>query len=636
MELVTFLARMKVRNKNQRATRTMSSDESSSDATNVDDDDADYQGNSDDERNIDEDEDASSSDADYPVYATLDPEDNPYLQLRAARMKKNFERMLSLGLTPLTKNNPREKKSSAARPSISSSTVSRARKTPPATSAPKRKSPRIAAKTIDLTATVVTGTTRTSPRLAALNINSPTAPGNEEAEAMENEEVIEDVIVSSVARRRLWTSEMGKQTHRQRKAKLKQEIDEYGAMKILHPTKLSTVLMENGLVKEESREVFKMACDAFVRHHAEFNCVNYQKKSYRTKCNCLGNLLRGENSKTKMKQVCESLWEFFTRTKETQKLVLKEWFRCALSSGTKYKRNVANVCFILPGVFHDAPVKEPPEEGAVYNKQPFKICQNAVSVLVKYGFQRINSLKKQMNIAGLKEHGLKNKMSNHIRHNEEKHTAILDSLGQFFEKLKDEAEPHATRIVCEATGVGLRDKEIDSVELPSSMSKRRLYYRYLFQRGYKVKSDAKGRMPNIKNFPIRDTFDDDWPQGSEPLPVCSWYYFRQYWKTNYPKMMIRPPSHDTCAECWRYKNHLGITSRLTNNENRKTMRSNLGLDTTIAELEQNEEEEKMEVNKEGEWNEEEEMGELTSVPAATLNQNADEVTGEISVNKEDN
>ena len=66
------------------------------------------------------------------------------------------------------------------------------------------------------------------------------------------------------------------------------------------------------------------------------------------------------------------------------------------------------------------------------------------------------------------------------------------------------------------------------------------------------------------------------------------------------------------------------------------MRSNLGLDTTIAELEQNEEEEKMEVNKEGEWNKEEEMGELTSVPAATLNQNADEVTGEISVNKEDN
>ena len=133
MELVTFLARMKVRNKNQRATRTMSSDESSSDATNVDDDDADYQGNSNDERNIDEDEDTSSSDADYPVYATLDPEDNPYLQLRAARMKKNFERMLSLGLTPLTTNNPREKKSSAARPSISSSTVSRARKTQPAT-----------------------------------------------------------------------------------------------------------------------------------------------------------------------------------------------------------------------------------------------------------------------------------------------------------------------------------------------------------------------------------------------------------------------------------------------------------------------------------------------------------------------
>ena len=72
-----------------------------------------------------------------------------------------------------------------------------------------------------------------------------------------------------------------------------------------------------------------------------------------------------------------------------------------------------------------------------------------------------------------------------------------------------------------------------------------------------------------------------------------------------------------------------------NNDNRKTMRSKLGLDTTIAELEQNEEEEKMEVNKEGEWNKEEEMGELTSVPVATLNQNADKVTGEISVNKED-
>ena len=138
-----------------------------------------------------------------------------------------------------------------------------------------------------------------------------------------------------------------------------------------------------------------------------------------------------------------------------------------------------------------------------------------------------------------------NQVSNRNVQNE-KHFKIVDaSLKNFFERLKDEAETHTTRVVRTASGVTLRDKEVDTVELPSSFTKRQLYSRYCFQRGWVVYADAKGCLPKLKDYPRRPFNDSDWPVGSEAKPVPSRKYSDHYWKSNFPLMKIRNPSADT-------------------------------------------------------------------------------------------
>ena len=38
-------------------------------------------------------------------------------------------------------------------------------------------------------------------------------------------------------------------------------------------------------------------------------------------------------------------------------------------------------------------------------------------------------------------------------------------------------------------------------------------------------------------------------------------FFQDFWKDNYPKVMLRPYSSDTCAQCWKYSNELRSLSR---------------------------------------------------------------------------
>jgi hypothetical protein len=93
------------------------------------------------------------------------------------------------------------------------------------------------------------------------------------------------------------------------------------------------------------------------------------------------------------------------------------------------------------------------------------------------------------------------------------------------------------------------------VELPSTMTKRGMYQRFCYDRGYKIKTDAFSAYPKLEDYPIRTDFDDVfWPLGSEPLQVCSWPSFLAYWKANYPNMIIRKPCEDVCGECTIYRN----------------------------------------------------------------------------------
>ena len=174
---------------------------------------------------------------------------------------------------------------------------------------------------------------------------------------------------------------------------------------------------------------------------------------------------------------------------------------------------------------------------------------------------------------GIKPHGLTNQKSNRVLNKEEEVADMKNCLHSFFEGLKDEAETHATRVVQEATGVSLRDKEIDAVELPSSFTNQGLYYRFCFQSGYVVNSDAKGRMPSMKNYPVCTTYNLHYPEGSQPKFFCDWKAFWALWKDNYSNMKICSPANDTCNKCWKYWNELVLVLRLENNNIRRQVHS---------------------------------------------------------------
>eukprot|EP00957_Ditylum_brightwellii_P015066 1136749-Ditylum_brightwellii.AAC.1 len=52
---------------------------------------------------------------------------------------------------------------------------------------------------------------------------------------------------------------------------------------------------------------------------------------------------------------------------------------------------------------------------------------------------------------------------------------IYGSLDEFFERLKEEATPFATRIIREQTGTTTRDDNPDDVVLPLYMTKHKIY-----------------------------------------------------------------------------------------------------------------------------------------------------------------
>ena len=113
---------------------------------------------------------------------------------------------------------------------------------------------------------------------------------------------------------------------------------------------------------------------------------------------------------------------------------------------------------------------------------------------------------------------------------------------------RDLGGPHATRFVREAAGIGIRDDDTNIIQLPSSLSKRKLYAQFCYQQGYKVRANAKGNYGRIADYPTRT--DDDWRSlRREPGPVCSYASFLKVWETDCKYLKIKPPAEDTCNEC---------------------------------------------------------------------------------------
>jgi hypothetical protein len=197
-------------------------------------------------------------------------------------------------------------------------------------------------------------------------------------------------------------------------------------------------------------------------------------------------------------------------------------------------------------------------------KQPYRIpvADNRSGALCVFGFRNIFILREdawktiRQSIKTGQPGPIPHKnLGNKHRADNSMIMAARPSLQRFFKELGEKhGEPYATRFIRETTGIGVRDTQVDVVELPSSFRKRDLYGKFCHQQGYVTKATAKGDYGKVKDYKKRQ--DDEWPEDLEPGPVCDWRCFREFWKEAFPYIRIRPKSEDTCGECYIFKNRL--------------------------------------------------------------------------------
>ena len=256
-----------------------------------------------------------------------------------------------------------------------------------------------------------------------------------------------------------------------------------------------------------------------------------------TNCRCLG-FLELEDNERKALHVAEYLVHYAKMKRETKKELLYEWNKVAatiqsVSPGTK-------LSFMVPGL---------PTPGVDDEPNPM-ICKNALLNLLNEGRGSWETALKGPQVMD-KRVGKYGPDSCKGKANIE----IYMSLNNFFNELKQEALPFATRIIRDETGTTTRDDNPNEVVLSPHVSKHSCFARWCYSRGWKVqkKSSALSWYTPVSEFEKRPHDDDEeaplWPQGSIYKRVVTWPSFWSYWKRNFPEIKIRKKGADTCTDC---------------------------------------------------------------------------------------
>ena len=188
------------------------------------------------------------------------------------------------------------------------------------------------------------------------------------------------------------------------------------------------------------------------------------------------------------------------------------------------------------------------------NVENVKVCQNSLMNLFYIAPRAWKKIASDATLPGPKD------TSNYRKNTNPQDTEVKDSVTTFLIDLGDqEGESHATRFVRTETELFVRDEELELIQLPPCYSKRQLYEKYCFERGWLAKCNAKGTYPALAQLKRRE-FDDDngelalLPSGSTPEVVCSWRTFLRLWGEHVSHIKIRPPACDTCVSCNIFRN----------------------------------------------------------------------------------
>ena len=295
-------------------------------------------------------------------------------------------------------------------------------------------------------------------------------------------------------------------------------------------------------------EVFKLYCEQFVSHAGAGNCTS-DRHAYRTKCTYMMDLSSNDETAS---QAVALLQAHAGRSVATQKEFLLEWERNALvrvNIHDRKRRKVGNKNYVGQRKY----LRPFSLSGVTDGAGQYCLCKNGYKLFMGIGNYTMKSIEKAVKDGGLVPamHGLKDKESN-ARVSADVKASMKDSL----EALKGEAEPHASKCVRLVTGIVLKEDD-DNIELPSSYTKRGVYSRWCWSRGWDVRpKGGNGGYGKLGEYAERKFDEYLWPAGSEAVDVCSFASFIIFWQKYFKILIIKKSSHDTCGVCYSFSNLL--------------------------------------------------------------------------------
>jgi hypothetical protein len=257
-------------------------------------------------------------------------------------------------------------------------------------------------------------------------------------------------------------------------------------------------------------------------------CLELNSQSM-TRCTCLSGLRHNGNADVDMSPTVDYLISFACRSRDDQQRIVMEWIKYSKLIGNGRPLEEKFHCFLLPG-----------------STESYMLCKNALAQMIGLGRRKWETINNMVSNNTMPTHGLKGRPSNNTN------PELYQDLGLFFDQLKEHAAPRATRFIRQQTGeLDIRDDDVDLLELPTSMTKRSIFRRYVEDRGWMIKVDAKSRV--VSKDPV---------EGEDQYKILSWASFLEYWSSEFPKLVIQKASEDICGESYVYANRFKYASEL--------------------------------------------------------------------------
>jgi len=298
----------------------------------------------------------------------------------------------------------------------------------------------------------------------------------------------------------------------------------------IHKPKLRARILQGKKAKNRvDTGALEIECEDFVRylHSAPF-CVAVNNTSRPKTCRCLGDI----DLELYTEPIALYMYRYALMKWDAQIKIVIEWLKYAsvIQRHPGFNQGEKAICFLIPGTNQSC-------------------CADTVCRLLGIGKDRWTRALKLAKSGRMPIHAHTATQSNNANRK------VNSNLMYFFEDMTKLGCPRATLFVRDIVGDrihhSMRQTQEDLIELPTAMSKRSIYGRFLREKGWKYKVSTVNGVAHKE--PLEGVTQDK--------DVGSWWKFLDYWKRNYPHLVVAAPREDICGECYLYFNQHKHQSR---------------------------------------------------------------------------